>query len=169
VVPALATPRNDTVVVGALDEGRSGVPRWLRGEEEYLPEDCLEVSFVDSCVGTNGGITLAGVFVNWEGECPNTGGRPAYYNSLTENFLFYYSPYSAWAVAAGCGMTSGIWAYGGAGWYPFEDTAAVWQCANSPFEPGQVTIECLFYNGQPTPCVSGSYEASGEAPGGACR
>ncbi|GMI20062.1 hypothetical protein TeGR_g14243, partial [Tetraparma gracilis] len=175
VVPALATPRNDTVVVGgALEEGvgESGVPRRLRGggEEEYLPVDCLEVKFVDSCVGTIAESMLAGVFVFWEGECANTGGRPVYYNSLTEMFLFYYSPYSSWAVAAGCGMTSGIWAYGGAGWYPFEDTAATWACSeNGPLVPGySVTIECSIYDGQPLPCSPGKYEPAGEAPGGDC-
>ncbi|GMI24899.1 hypothetical protein TeGR_g14185 [Tetraparma gracilis] len=84
-------------------------------------------------------------------------------------FLFYYSPYSRWAVAAGCGMTGGIAAYGEAGWYPFEDTAATWTCSNNgaaAFKP--VTIECSFYDDQPIPCSPGKYEPAGEAPGGDC-
>ncbi|GMI19877.1 hypothetical protein TeGR_g9691, partial [Tetraparma gracilis] len=135
------------------------------------PEHCLEVRFVDSCVGTLGGTKLAGVFVLWEGECANTGGRPAYYNSLTENFLFYYSPNPSlgWMIAPGCGMSSGIWAHGGAGGHPFEDTAATWQCGNNgAFVPRSASIECSFYDGQPLPCSRGKYEPAGEAPGGEC-
>jgi hypothetical protein len=151
---------------GTLSPAPTG--RHLKGAVTYPPEDCLEVRFVDSCVGTVGESKLAGSFEYWEGECRGTGGRPVYDTSLTENFLFWLTSLEIWAVAAGCGMSSGIFAYGGAGWYPFEDTAATWSCANSPFVNRPVTIECSFFDGQPLPCSPGKYEPAGEAPGGDC-
>ncbi|GMI19291.1 hypothetical protein TeGR_g6601, partial [Tetraparma gracilis] len=143
--------------------------RHLKGAvNNYQPEDCLEVQFVDSCIGTDAETALVGKYELWEGDCPNTGGRPVYYNSLTQEYLFYYTPVSVWAVAAGCGTATGVSAYGGAGWYPFEDTVATWQCADGASGSRPVTIECSFYDGQPLPCSPGKYEPAGEAPGGDC-
>jgi hypothetical protein len=111
-----------------------------------------------------------GTFEYWDGECADTGGRPAYYNSVTDTFLYYHSPYNLWFLNVGCGMTVGVWSGGGAGWYPFVDTAAIWQCSTEGgvFVNRIVYIECSFYDGQPLPCSPGKYEASGEAPNGDC-
>jgi hypothetical protein len=76
------------------------------------PEDCLEVQFVDSCMGTLAEASLAGTFELWEGECANTGEQPIFFNNSTKRFLFFIAPNNVWAVAAGCGMSSGITAYG---------------------------------------------------------
>jgi hypothetical protein len=105
-----------------------------------------------------------------EVSCPNTGGRQTYYNSVTEMFLYYLAPNSEWYIGTVCGQASGVVAYGVAGLHPFEDTAATWQCnGNFGFVTKPVSIECSFYIGQHLPCISGTYEPSGEAPNGECR
>jgi hypothetical protein len=159
-----ATPLNATALEALREGGRI-----TKGAADFSSENCLGVRFLDSCVATLAEPVLVGFFELWEGQCPNTAGRPAYHNPIAGMFLFYFSPGSSWAVAPECGSVDSTVAYGGAGLFPFEDTAAVWQCANSPFESGQISIECDYYDGQATPCASGSYEASGEAPNGACR
>jgi hypothetical protein len=112
---------------------------------------------------------LEGKFELYHGECPDTNGRPAYFNPVKDLFLFFYSPGGDWQVAAVCGASSAIWTFGKAGWYPFEDTAAIWQCSeNGPFAPGSVSIECSYYDGQVLPCSPGKYEPAGEAPDGNC-
>jgi hypothetical protein len=161
-----ATAPNATALLELREGGRN-----TKGIATYDSADCLELHFVNSCIGTVVQPYIAGKFELWTGACPNTGGRPAYYNSPTEMFLFYYSPIGDWAVATECGIaTSGVLVYGGAGWFPFEDTAANWQCATNAGTtvPRPVAIECSFYEGQSIPCVSGTYDSSGEAPYGAC-
>jgi hypothetical protein len=133
------------------------------------PEECRVVKFVDSCVGTLAESELVGGFEQWDGECPDTGGRLVYYEPIGGLFLFFYSPGGSWVVAPGCGHLDFIIAYGGAGSFPFLDTAAAWQCANDPLESGEVSIECDIYDGQTIPCASGTFQASGEAPDGGCR
>ena len=134
-------------------------------------EDCTEVQFVNSCVGAVGADFLVGFFELFEGECPGTGGRPAYYNSATSRYLYYATSYLKWLVASGCGTHAHVAAMGGAGWYPFENTASLWQCATSTGAPlsAAVSIECSTFEDALLPCISGSYETSGEAIDGECR
>lgn len=141
----------------------------------YPPENCLEVRFVNSCLDTNGGQFLSGVFSVYEGEAcvtTHTGGRPVYYDAIWEVFLFFFAPHSKWFVGSGCGtVVSGVAAYGGSGWHPFEDTAAsMWQCENNgQFVAKPASVQCSLYDGELLSCVSGSYESSGVAPNGECR
>jgi hypothetical protein len=130
------------------------------------------VEFVDSCIGADHGeAALTGSFEYWEGECRDaeTGGRPVYYNSVTAHFLFWHISESNWFVDGVCGRIDNVAAYGGAGLYPFEDTATTWYCASSNAGISKsVSIECSFFDGQPSPCSPGKYEPAGEAPGGDC-
>jgi hypothetical protein len=117
---------------------------------------------------------MSGVFEVYEGgQCvtANTGERPIYYDAILEMFLFFFAPHSKWFVGSDCGSPSGVAAYGGSGWHPFEDTAAsMWQCENNgQFVAKPASVECSLYNGEFLPCNSGTYESSGVAPNGECR
>jgi hypothetical protein len=183
-----ATPPNAT----ALEAGR----RSMKGVATSSPEECLVVKFENSCVGTIGGTYLEGSFELWTGTCPNTSGRPVYYNDVTEVFIYFYASVNAWLVDWVCGDTAAL-AYGQAGGcvqrvgtshvvrkkltrtkllslcsirYPFEYTASAWQCGNSNagFVAMPVSVVCSNYGIPTLPCVAGTYEPSGEAPGGDC-
>ena len=131
---------------------------------EYQPEDCLEVTF-DGCYGMSAEVYVNGVFGIYAGDCTGAIGAEAYYNTLTEQYM-YKLPSFGWAVSSMCGAFSGH-AYGDAGDYPFLNTAPTWMC-DVPFTLKPVTITCSLYDGQPVPCNLGTFSPTGVAPNGDC-
>ena len=105
---------------------------------EYQPEDCLEVTFA-GCYGTIAATYAYGVYGIFAGDCTGAVGAAAYYNTLTEMYMYKHPTYG-WMISPTCGMAAAK-AYGDAGYYPFLNTAPSWQC-NSPFTPKSVTITC---------------------------
>ena len=133
---------------------------------EYQPEDCLEVTFT-GCYGTLGESYVNGVYEIYAGECIGAIGAAAYYNIMTDMYM-YKTPSNGWTISATCGGMSAK-AYGDAGYYPFLNTASSWQCSNYPFTLKSVIITCSLYDGQPVPCNSGTFSPTGVAPNGDCE
>ena len=119
---------------------------------EYQPEDCLEVMFA-GCFGTTAETYVNGLYVNHVEECPGAITAAAYYNMVTE--MFMYKTAAGWMINAVCGLMSAK-AYGGADEYPFLDTAPTRQCSNSPSprSPSQ----------SPAPCTKASPPSASWAP-----
>jgi len=134
---------------------------------EYQPEDCLEVTFA-GCYGMQGAESYVnGVYGIYAGDCTGASGAAAYYNTLTEKYM-YKVPSYGWMIGPTCGGISSR-AYGSAGNYPFLNTAPSWLCVHiSAFVLSSVTITCSLYDGQPIPCGSGTFSPTGVAPNGYC-
>jgi len=118
------------------------------------------------CGGTEFEAIVSGVYVPYEGDCGNTGGRQPFYNQVTEHVLYFQTLGMDWNLAATCG-TQAIAAAGKAGYLPFLDTETSWQCApTGAWYP--MSIECALYNGQRVPCKMGTYNITGKALNGLC-
>jgi len=132
----------------------------------YAPEDCLEVT-VEACAGLEFEIMVSGVYVPYDGPCGNMGGRQAYYNTLTEQYLYFVvtnGVNNGWRINSSCGLWSQLAAsdVGHDALFPFVGTRAKWYCAPDGAYL-TVSIECTLYDGQSVPCESGSYDVTGIA------
>lgn len=144
------------------------------------PETCTEIRLVNMCLDTLDETEVQGKYKLLSEEnlaelvvldCPavDIGGQPVYANAMT--YLTYSREFNGWLVNAGvCGTDHGYRLFGGAGQYPFEETAETWLCGNAfaPV-PTAATIECTYYDGEMRPCFPGSFEPTGRAPNGICN
>ena len=133
------------------------------------PEICIQME-INACGVGDFSSMVSGVYERYAGECGEaTSGRSVYYNSLTNLFVFHMSNSDRWKFGKTCGSDP-IYAYAEAGSHPFVNTEPLGGCSSvaGEFEDRPMTIKCSMYEGQPAPCVPGTYDPSGSGIEGSC-
>ncbi|GMI27027.1 hypothetical protein TeGR_g3261 [Tetraparma gracilis] len=136
---------------------------------------CVELTLSGACSETMFGEGST-TFVLYEGGCEGAAGGTAWHAPAEDVFMSYFigGGNSFWIVSSGCGSTVGLIGYGSASpSLPFLDTDSSWTCATSAgiASTRALSITCSSYDGdelEVLPCVSGTFDESGEAPGGEC-
>ncbi|GMI21746.1 hypothetical protein TeGR_g4647, partial [Tetraparma gracilis] len=139
------------------------------------PAACRELTLSGACSSTMFGEDTT-TFVLYEGGCSGAAGGTAWHAPAEDVFMSYIvgGGGSSWIVSSGCGSPTGLIAYGSASpSLPFVDTDSSWTCATSTGAASTraLSITCSSYEGdelEVLPCVSGTFDESGEAPGGEC-